>query len=95
MTNVDRAACGGLLSRVKVFDKARISFRDGSAQPVRVDPGYSQEILASLPEGTEFFIDGDSSCAEGGTWWPIRLQDGRQGWIAEDQNGIYLLEPVE
>ena len=94
MSNIDRAACGGLLSRLKVYGQARTVFGDGSIQSVRSEAGFSKAILTSLPEGAIVWTESDSTCADGSTWWPINTEDGLMGWMPEEQNGVYLLEPV-
>jgi len=94
-TSTVRKTCGGLLSRLKEYIKARVTFNDGIAKPVRALEGYSQEVVASIPEGTIINIMRGPRCADNSIWWPIQTESGVIGWIPEEQNGIYLLEPVQ
>jgi hypothetical protein len=84
-----------LPSRLSIEQKARVAYTDGSEMRIRVRPGFEQEILDTVPEGTEFNIVGSSQCADNITWWPIRTDGGLKGWMAEYQDGVYLLEPVQ
>jgi len=89
-----RGSCGGLRSRLKISDGVRVAFTDGLDQPVRSEPGYSQEVENSIPEGTVIQIVTGPECANGSIWWLIMNKGQLLGWIAEEQNGIYLLEAV-
>ncbi len=97
MSTINRT-CGGLASRLKFDANARVAFINGSGQPIRKGPGYSEEVLKSIPEGTIVWISSRSdvpACADGNLWWWVRTKDGTEGWLAEEQNGVYLLEPVQ
>jgi hypothetical protein len=85
--------CGGLPSRLYAEAGARVTFTDGSDMRIREKPGYSEDILTAVPEGTAIVIQNSRKCADGSTWWKILTDEGLEGWMAEDQNGVYLLEP--
>lgn len=85
--------CGGLPSRLFADAGARVTFTDGSDMRIREKPGFSENILTTVPEGTAIVILNSRKCVEGSTWWKILTDDGLEGWMAEDQNGMYLLEP--
>ncbi len=85
--------CKGLKSRLYVGGKARVAFVDGSKTRIRKSPGFSREILYTVPEGTQVTITGGPKCANNSTWWQVRTKSGQIGWMAEYQNKTYLLEP--
>ncbi len=85
--------CGGLPSRLFVDAGARVTFTDGSDMSIREKPGFSENVLTTVPENSAIVILNSRKCAEGSTWWKILTDDGQEGWMAEDQNGVYLLEP--
>jgi hypothetical protein len=85
--------CGGLPSRLSAEAGARVTFTDGSDMRIREKPGFSENILTTVPEGTAIVILNSRKCVEGSTWWKILTDEGLEGWMAEDQNGVYLLEP--
>lgn len=88
-------SCAGLLSRLRVGMQARVAFTDGSDMRIRVSPGFSQEIINMVPEGTSITILQGPKCVDDSTWWQIHVENGMEGWMVEDQNDVYLLEPME
>ena len=94
LTQIATPTCTiSLPSRLSIEKKARVAYTDGSEMRIRAKPGLEQDILDTVPEGTEFAIVGSSRCADNITWWPVRTDDGILGWMPEGQNGVYLLEP--
>jgi hypothetical protein len=90
-----KKTCGGLTSRLKDRINARASVTDGTNKSVYASPGYSQEILRSIPEGMNIKTLKGPQCAENNMWWPVDTGEGVFGWMPEEQNGLYLLEPVQ
>jgi hypothetical protein len=84
--------CGGLPTRLVSAGEARVAFTNGSKMRMRSQPGFSANIVASVPEGTQVLLGGHA-CADGTIWWNVTTAQG-EGWMAEEQNGIYLLEPL-
>lgn len=90
-----KRSCGGLPSRLKVHEIAQTAVTDGSEKPVYSSPGFSQEIIRSIPEGTLVNILNGPHCVDGSLWWPVEIGNGTLGSMPEEQNGIYLLEPMQ
>lgn len=61
---------------------------------VRTEPGGEQ--VASMPEGTEFYIISEPVCYDGLTWWQIETIDGEiSGWSAEGfAPDDYFITPI-
>ncbi len=51
---------------------------------LRSEASTSGEIVTTLSEGAVVTILGESQEADGFVWWPVELEDGRQGWVVED-----------
>lgn len=51
---------------------------------LRSQPSTSSDVVQVLAEGTVVTITGGSQDADGYTWWPVRLEDGTEGWIVQD-----------
>jgi len=90
---ITTAHCGSLKSRLKYDTQARVAFTDGSNMNIRKFPGFDQPVIARVPEGTNI-ISLYRLCQDNSTWWYVRTKNGIDGWMAEEQNGIYLLEPI-
>lgn len=85
----------GLPSRVKVGDRARAAYTDGSNLRIRVQPGFSQNYEHKVPEGTQMKIVGGPKCADDSTWWKVEISGNIKGWVAEYWDGDeYLIEPI-
>jgi hypothetical protein len=94
MLSTVKKTCGGLMTRLEESVNARVAFIDGTDKPVRRLEGYSQEVVTSIPEGTILHSLGGPRCADGSLWWSVRTDDKTLGWMPEEQNGVYLLEPA-
>jgi photosynthetic reaction center cytochrome c subunit len=57
----------------------RLRLRDGASA--------SATVLDALPIGTQVSLTGEPTTADNFTWWPVRTQGGREGFMA----GEYLL----
>ncbi|MDI3340180.1 MAG: SH3 domain-containing protein [Sphaerobacter sp.] len=55
----------------------------GSGVNLRDTPSASGEVVATLAEGTELTITGESVTADGYTWWPVETDEGA-GYVVED-----------
>lgn len=84
---------GSLKSRLTPEARARVAFTDGTNMRIRAEAGFAQKTIASVPEGTLLTVQGGPMCVDSVTWWRIRIKDGQEGWMAEYQNEVYLLEP--
>lgn len=89
-----KKTCGGLLSRLKHHSNARIAVVDGTDKPVYALPGTSQAVVITVSEGTLMKTLSGPQCADNSMWWPVDTGEGILGWMSEEQNGLYLLEPL-
>ena len=86
---------GAMAVRLQPGMRARVTFTDGTPLRVRRDPGKSGDILAMIPEGTQFTILEGPQCADQGSWWRILTEDGNlTGWVLEGEGGVYFVEPI-
>jgi len=93
-TGTVRKTCGGLMTRLESGMKARLVLTDGTSKPRYALPGYSQEVKDWIAEGAVLTIKNIPSCSDGSLWWRVGIEDQSFGWMSEEQNGVYLLEPV-
>ena len=97
---VDLYCPGARAPRLKliggVLSYGRVASTDGTDLRVHTAPGFSAPVSARLPEGTSFVLLEHPQCADAAFWWNIRADalNGQTGWVAESQNGVYLLEPL-
>jgi len=61
---------------------------------VRQTASTTAPIARIIPEGTVFAIIGGPQCADGYTWWQVRLDDGIVAWVAEGTSTQYFIEPA-
>ncbi len=64
----------------------------------RAKPGKTGKQIGLLPTGTKFSVVKGPECAGNyWSWWKVRLEDGRLGWLAEggDACDEYFLCPTE
>lgn len=92
--NFLQQSCSGFFSFLEVGSEARVAKVDGSNMRIRSQPGFSQDIVAKVPEGTRLTILNGPRCIDGAKWWYIRTKGGIEGWMTESQNNIPLLEPA-
>jgi hypothetical protein len=85
--------CGNLQSRLAKGGRGRVAFTDGKDMRIRSRPTLDADILFNVPEGTEFTLADGPRCVDGMIWWQVLTDDEHLGWMAETQNGEYLIEP--
>ncbi|NJK79749.1 MAG: SH3 domain-containing protein [Chloroflexaceae bacterium] len=51
----------------------------------RDNPGIGTNVLDSLPPGTALTLLEGPVPADNYTWWRIRTNDGREGWVAGEE----------
>jgi sortase (surface protein transpeptidase) len=51
---------------------------------LRSEASTAGEVVTTLSEGNVVTVLGDSQEADGYIWWPVQLEDGTKGWVAED-----------
>lgn len=52
-----------------------VTDNDGTLDELRSTPGTDSDIIAQMPEGTEFDVVGEPWCVNGSRWWQIQLTD--------------------
>jgi hypothetical protein len=62
---------------------ARIGNTNTFGANMRAEPSLSAEVITSLSDGTRVTLLGTSEKTDGLIWQAVRLEDGRQGWIAD------------
>lgn len=69
----------------------------GDGVYVRSEPLRSATKITKLETGSPFTVIGGPACADNWSWWKIRLNDGREGWIAEgwDEIDSYFICPIK
>lgn len=86
--------CNGLQSRLSLGERVRVAFTDGTEIRIRTKAGFTQKVNDTAPEGTLITLINGPKCADDSTWWKVRTDNNQIGWMAEDQKGVYLLEPI-
>ncbi|MBZ0314806.1 MAG: SH3 domain-containing protein [Anaerolineae bacterium] len=86
---------GAPASRVSVGATGRVTISNTNPSPLRMRSAPGGAFVTSLPEGTQFTIQGGPQCQGNYTWWQIRLSDGRTGWVAEGDASSYFIEPFD
>lgn len=85
------SACPKALpSRVQVGSPARVT----TSSRLRTEPSRSGDIIISLPKSTLVLILDGPECSNGYIWWYGVTTNGVEGWIAESEKAVYLLETV-
>lgn len=51
---------------------------------MRQGNGVSYPVVETLADGTVFELIGGPNEADGYSWWQIRLDNGTEGWVAQD-----------
>jgi hypothetical protein len=89
------AACpNGYLSRLRVGDRAYVSFEPPLANRVRKAPNQTAGVLGSIEPGEEVIILDGPACSGGWTWWKVwAVKDGLTGWTSEGDAKDYWLIP--
>jgi hypothetical protein len=59
---------------------------------LRTDPSLNAAVLFIAAEGTQVTLINGPLFTEGASWWQVQLPDGNIGWMAEEVNGLRLLE---
>lgn len=86
--------CGSLNSRLAPFSHAKVAYTDGQYKPVRIAPGFNEEILFEIPEGAEISIAEGPMCIDNITWQKVNSPDFGLGFMPEFIDETYFLEPA-
>jgi serine/threonine-protein kinase len=69
--------------RLKVGERGKVCTQSDPVK-LRTNPGRASSAISSLLTGTLFTVIGGPECGgDNWSWWQIRTDDGRTGWIAE------------
>lgn len=74
----EEAAPGGLA----VGASAWVTREGGLPLRLRAGPGLQASVLGQLPPGTRMTLLAGPQQEDGYSWWNIRVEDGREGWVA-------------
>ncbi|GAB4555879.1 MAG: hypothetical protein OHK0023_27620 [Anaerolineae bacterium] len=80
----------GLRARVTLFPSQANALNSQPSRPSRNPQSIS---LGNIPPGGVFTVLNGPVCNEGYFWYQVNY-NGRVGWTAEGENGVYWLEPV-
>lgn len=99
LTLIDVRSCYEMqeFSRLSIGDIAKIATEDGMALRIRSRAGLSDsDILFSIPSGVEVsIVEGPICYGENTIWWRIVTKEGNTGWMAEYQDSVYYLKPIQ
>jgi len=86
--------------RMVVNHYGRVTFTTGQPVRLRTGPGTGSQVIALLPEGTQFIVIDGPRCVGSYWWWRVQVRPGvlprtlSSGWVAEGVVGNYFIEPV-
>lgn len=63
---------------------AVVANTDGLGVTVRGGPSTRNVALLVAEEGTVMFVQGGPEEGDGFNWWQVELNDGTEGWVAEN-----------
>jgi hypothetical protein len=91
--SIQKVFCGGVYSRLTLANSGHVAFTDGADMRIRKKPGFSHDVMYKVPEGTGFNLLDGPECVDNVFWWQIQTEEKLEGWMAEFQDGIFLLDP--
>ena len=83
------------VQRMQIGSYGEVCTKSDSVIVRRAARRSSAEVTRLMP-GTSFLVTGPAACADNWSFWPIRLDDGRTGWISEGGDSIdpYFICPM-
>lgn len=91
----DRLSClfeWSLPTQLAIGDNPEVVSAEGLTLHSR--PDRFSSAVQTLSQGTVVTIIGGEACSDGYRWWPVRLSDGTEGFVAEASTDEYFIEPV-
>jgi uncharacterized protein YgiM (DUF1202 family) len=87
--------CPDLLpTRLQAGEQARVTLAEQLRMNLRSAPGRASAIIGVIPVESQVTILEGPSCGPDNTlWWQVEHL-GRTGWVAENDGGFYILEPL-
>ena len=62
---------------------------------IRTNPGFSQDVVTSVPKGAQLTVSGGFICVDNSSWWRVRTGGGEEGWAPEYTANGYYLDPIQ
>jgi len=90
--------CAAILlpARLRVGQSGQVVSAATTPVNVRQAPSIAAPRFGRLEQGTSFAVIGGPTCADGVRWFQIRYgENNAEGWLAEGQNNVYFVEPLE
>lgn len=84
----------GLPSRLVQGGRGRVT--PGLPNALRTAPTRDNrisQVIGEIPAGGVFNVLSQPTCGDGYVWWQVNY-NGRVGWTAEGEGGVYWLEPI-
>jgi hypothetical protein len=92
---ISSACNGSLKSRISVGMDSRVTKTDGTPLRIRTQPNKETgTIITSLAEGLRMKIMEGPECNDGWVWWRVETENGINGWVAEGDQSIWFIEPI-
>jgi hypothetical protein len=79
--------------RLRPNGSAVIETANGDTLNLRIEPNTDAAIIEKLDAETNVDVLAGPQEGTGYTWWQVRLEDGREGWVVESADGIRTLRP--
>ena len=74
---------------------SRVTKTDGTPLRIRTQPNKETgTIITSLAEGLRMKIMEGPECNDGWVWWRVETENGINGWVAEGDQSIWFIEPI-
>ncbi len=74
---------------------ARANTESAFPNLVRSHAALSAEIMGKIQPGELVLVADGPRCADGYNWWFVLSVDGLEGWIAEGEEAVYSLVPLQ
>jgi hypothetical protein len=81
-----------LPTQLAIGDRPEVVSAEGLT--LRSRPDRFSSAVQTLSQGTVVTVIGGEACSDGYRWWPVRLSDGTEGFVAEASTEEYFIEPV-
>lgn len=76
-----------------VGQTVRVQTIDGEILNLRAEPTRKSEIVVYIEDETHLELLEGPVAAEGFSWWRVRLPDGLEGWVVENDGELQTLMP--
>jgi hypothetical protein len=78
-----------------IGQRGLVPLRETTPSTLRAEPG-SLTVYGYIYPGNYFTIVEGPICStwNGMSWWRVRTDDGREGWISEGNREVYWIDPA-